>query len=302
MLNEASLPSLKALRTFVAVANNLSFSKAAKELFVTQSAVSKQISALEQQLGQPLFSRHLNGIQLSHAAETYLPKIIEALEIIQYATSSLIKIDHAEEVLTLDVTPSFASLWLIPRIEEFHRLNKKIQVRIQTGDGQIKQNNGGCDISVRCFPISQHYENAVLLRRENLVLVASPKLLNVNPIVEMQDIQKHILIPHITRPHLWEQFKRANNLAYKSRYSATGFEHFYMSLEAVKDGLGLALLPDFMIKGALKNNTLINPLNLSMETSYGYYILVPSYRLSSRKIYEFSRWLNGKLGKESTIY
>ncbi|MEJ6122185.1 LysR substrate-binding domain-containing protein [Vibrio sp. 2-Bac 85] len=298
MLNEANLPSIKALRTFVAVANNLSFSKAAKELFVTQGAVSKQISVLEQQLQQPLFSRHLNGIKLSSAGESYLPKIIEALEIIQYATTSLSTKDHAQEVLTLNVTPSFASLWLVPRIEAFHHLNNKIQVSIKTGDGLINQTNGDSDLSIRCLPISQHYENATLLRRERLVLVASAKLMMNNPITCIEDIKKQTLIPHITRPHLWEQFKKYKGLVYNSQYSATGFEHFYMSLEAAKDGLGLALLPDFMVEGSLQSGDLVNPLNLSMQTSYGYYVFIPSYRLSSRKIYEFSRWLNHCLGKD----
>jgi LysR family glycine cleavage system transcriptional activator len=299
MLNEINLPSIKALRTFVAVANNMSFSKAAKELFVTQGAVSKQILVLEQQLNQPLFERHLNGIELSSAGERYLPKIIEALEIIQYATEDLLQIKKTEEVLTLNVTPSFASLWLVPQIEMFHRLNSNIRVRIKTGDGLVKKLDGDSDIIIRCLPISKHYANATLLRQENLVLVASPDVVQKNPIINIQDIQKHTFIPHITRSHLWEQFKKHKGITYNTQYSHVGFEHFYMSLEAVKDGSGLALLPDFMIENLVNNEQLINPLNISMETSYGYYLFVPSYRLSSRKIYEFINWINIILGKEN---
>ena len=298
MLNETNLPSIKALRTFLAVANNLSFSKAAKQLFVTQSAVSKNIAVLEQQLGQPLFNRHLSGIELSAAGEQYLPKVSEALEIIQYATENLTQIDHAEEVLTVNVTPSFASLWLIPRIETFHHLNENIRIRIKTGDGMIKRTHGDSDITIRCLPISKHYENATLLRQENLMLIASTELLQHNSINKIKDIEKQTFIPHITRPHLWEQFKRQNELRYDSLYSNTGFEHFYMSLEAVKDNLGLALIPDFMLEETLAEGRLINPLNISMNTSYGYYLFVPSYRLSSRKIYQFSQWITAMLGKE----
>ena len=301
VLNETNLPSIKALRAFVAVADNMSFSKAAQELFVSQGAVSKNISALEKQLGQPLFHRRLNGIELTSAGKQYLPKIVEALEIIQYTTESLVLIDQVEEVLSLNVTPSFASLWLIPKIEHFYSLNKNIRVRIKTGDGIIKNTIGESDIAIRCLAISKHYENATLLRKEKLVLVASPKLLESKPIMKIEDIQDHASIFHITRPHLWEQFKKQKEITYNSRYSSTGFEHFYMSLEATKGGLGLALLPDFMVNKLLETGELINPLNISMETNYAYYVFVPSYRLSSRKIYEFKKWVTESLGEESAL-
>ncbi|MDN2664588.1 LysR substrate-binding domain-containing protein [Psychromonas sp. 14N.309.X.WAT.B.A12] len=297
MLNETTLPSIKALRTFVAVADNMSFSKAAQALFVSQGAVSKNISSLEKQLGQPLFNRRLNGIELTSAGEQYLPKIIEALEIIQYTTESLVLIDQVEEVLSLNVTPSFASLWLIPHIQQFYDLNKNIRVRIKTGDGIIKKTNGESDIAIRCLSVSAHYENATLLRREKLVLVASPQLLASNPINTIQDVQHFDAIFHITRPRLWEQFKKQNQLTFSSNYSCTGFEHFYMSLEAAKGGLGLALLPDFMVHKSLVSGELINPLNISMDTDYAYYAFIPSYRLSSRKIYEFKQWITANLGQ-----
>jgi len=299
MLNDTKLPSIKALRTFVAVADNMSFSKAAQTLFVSQGAVSKNISALEQQLGQPLFNRRLNGIELTSAGAQYLPKIIEALEMIQYTTESLVLIDQVEEVLSLNVTPSFASLWLIPHIQQFYNEHKNIKVRIKTGDGLIKKTNGESDIAIRCLPLTKHYEDATLLRKESLVLVASPQLLNNKPINEITDIKKHACIFHLTRPRLWEQFKKHLGLNYSSIYTDTGFEHFYMSLEAVKGGLGLALLPEFMASKLLKTGELINPLGISMGTSYGYYVFVPSYRLSSRKIYQFKNWITGNLGEKS---
>jgi len=298
MLNETHLPSIKALRTFVAVADHMSFSKAAKSLFVSQGAVSKNISALEQQLGQPLFNRRLNGIELTRAGEQYLPKIIEALEIIQYTTESLMLIDQVEEVLSLNVTPSFASLWLIPQIQDFYCLNKNIRVRIKTGDGLIKKTNGESDIAIRCLQITKHYENATLLRKEKLLLVASPQRLKHQPITTIEDVQQHNLIFHLTRPQLWEQFKKQKGLTQNNHYSSTGFEHFYMSLEAAKGGLGLALLPEFMVNKLIQQGELINPLGLSMETQYGYYMFIPSYRLSSRKIYEFKQWIIGCLGEE----
>ncbi|MDF5457183.1 LysR family transcriptional regulator, partial [Vibrio parahaemolyticus] len=100
-------PSIRALRTFVAVSNYLSFSKAADALCITQSAVSKQIASLEQLVGLPLIQRRASGIELTEEGKRYLPQVTEALELIQHATANLIQSDSKQELLTVDVTPSF---------------------------------------------------------------------------------------------------------------------------------------------------------------------------------------------------
>jgi DNA-binding transcriptional LysR family regulator len=299
MLKGSDLPSVKALRTFIAVANNMSFSKAADELSITQGAVSKQISALEQQLGQPLFQRQLNGIELTIAGKQYLPKVTQALEIIQYATASLIQTDQLEEVLTVNVTPSFASLWLITHIESFNCNHKNIRIRIKTGDGIIRRMDSDTEVMIRCLPISKHYENATMLQNENLILVASRALIEKEEISAENDLHKLMFLPQVTRPHLWPQFKKNKGLAFEFQYHSVGFEHFYMSLEAVKSGVGLALLPDFMVQDLIDRGELINPFGLSMKTNYGYYVHVPSYKMASRKIHDFTQWLKQQLGTQT---
>ncbi|MGF1699414.1 LysR substrate-binding domain-containing protein [Photobacterium makurazakiensis] len=295
MLKGSELPSIKALRTFVAVANHLSFSKAAKELFVTQGAVSKQISALEQQLGLPLFERHLNGIRLSSIGQQYLPQIVEALESVQNATASLRQLDQIEEVLTVNVTPSFASLWLIEAIDSFTQAYPNIQVSLKTGDGPVNDVSGENDIIIRCLPISKHYENATLMYKETLLLVGSSELLSKKPITSMTDLNKHVLLPQVTRPHLWEQFKATYQLDGNMAYYGVGFEHFYMSLEAVKNHRGLSLLPDFMVEHLIEQQQLVNPLRTTLVSHYGYYMITPKYKLHSRKVSVFNQWLSETL-------
>ena len=299
MLKGSELPSIKALRTFVAVANHMSFSKAADELSITQGAVSKQIAALEQLLGQPLFERHVNGIALSSTGKRYLPKVSEALEIIQHSTANILQTYEEEEVLTVNVTPSFASLWLIPNIEAFNLQHSNIRVRVKTGDGQVKGMNGDSDIFIRCLPIAKHYENATLLHKEKLLLVASTDWVRNKKIVNRDSFDKLILIPQITRPQLWEQFKKEQALTQNSCFYGVGFEHFYMSLEAVKNQRGTALLPDFMVQNLMHDQSLSNLMGLSIESGYGYYVIVPNYRLTSRKVYQFNRWIMEQLGAES---
>ncbi|NOI59087.1 LysR substrate-binding domain-containing protein [Vibrio coralliilyticus] len=292
MLKGSELPSIKALRSFIAVAHHQSFSKAAEELYVTQGAVSKQIAILEQMVGQPLLERQLNGIELTTAGKQYLPKVIEALEIIQHATASLIQSDTQQELLTIDVTPSFASLWLLPKIEEFRRLHPQLQVKIRTRENTQLKLAGESDIALRCLPLSQHYEHSQLLCQEKLLLIGeqSASCSDVNSI-----LTQHALIPHTTRPQLWELFKLEHQCAESLNYYGVGYEHFYLSLEAVKRGKGLALVPDFMASETLENDQVCNLLGLSMLSGYGYYLSVPNYRLASRKVQFFHQWLRDEL-------
>ncbi|MCC2521627.1 LysR substrate-binding domain-containing protein [Vibrio coralliilyticus] len=292
MLKGSELPSIKALRSFIAVAHHQSFSKAAEELYVTQGAVSKQIAILEQMVGQPLLERQLNGIELTTAGKQYLPKVIEALEIIQHATASLIQSDTQQELLTIDVTPSFASLWLLPKIEEFRRLHPQLQVKIRTRENTQLKLAGESDIALRCLPLSQHYEHSQLLCQEKLLLIGeqSASCSDVNSV-----LTQHALIPHTTRPQLWELFKLEHQCAESLNYYGVGYEHFYLSLEAVKRGKGLALVPDFMASETLENDQVCNLLGLSMLSGYGYYLSVPNYRLASRKVQFFHQWLRDEL-------
>lgn len=292
MLKGSELPSIKALRSFIAVAHHQSFSKAAEELYVTQGAVSKQIAILEQMVGQPLLERQLNGIELTTAGKQYLPKVIEALEIIQHATASLIQSDTQQELLTIDVTPSFASLWLLPKIEEFRRLHPQLQVKIRTRENTQLKLAGESDIALRCLPLSQHYEHSQLLCQEKLLLIGeqSASYSDVNSV-----LTQHALIPHTTRPQLWELFKLEHQCAESLNYYGVGYEHFYLSLEAVKRGKGLALVPDFMASEMLENDQVSNLLGLSMLSGYGYYLSVPNYRLASRKVQLFHQWLRDEL-------
>ncbi|WFB50730.1 LysR family transcriptional regulator [Vibrio coralliilyticus] len=292
MLKGSELPSIKALRSFIAVAHHQSFSKAAEELYVTQGAVSKQIAILEQMVGQPLLERQLNGIELTIAGKQYLPKVIEALEIIQHATASLIQSDTQQELLTIDVTPSFASLWLLPKIEEFRRLHPQLQVKIRTRENTQLKLAGESDIVLRCLPLSQHYEHSQLLCQEKLLLIGeqSASCSDVNSV-----LTQHALIPHTTRPQLWELFKLEHQCTESLNYYGVGYEHFYLSLEAVKRGKGLALVPDFMASEMLENDQVSNLLGLSMLSGYGYYLSVPNYRLASRKVQLFHQWLRDEL-------
>jgi DNA-binding transcriptional LysR family regulator len=297
MIRGSELPSIKALHTFMVVASTMNFSKAAEELALTQGAVSKQIAALERQLGQPLFVRHMNGIELTDAGRRYLPKVYEALQIIQSSTANIVQSDIEKDLLTVNVTPSLASLWLIEQIESFTRLNPNIQVKIKTGDGPVKNISSDHDIFIRCLPLSAHHDHARLLQQERLLLVAAPELMKQRPIRSKQDLERHSFIPQVTRPQLWEQFRAEQDLTEPPNYHRVGYEHFFMSLAGVRNQQGLALLPDFMVTPLQRQGLLVNPLNLHMNSLFGYYVIVPNFKRGLRKVYDFEQWVFDMLGK-----
>ena len=130
MIDSASLPPLNTLRVFEAVARHLSFTQAAKELYVTQAAVSHQIKSLEDHLGVKLFSRVKRRVLMTEEAQMLLPSVISAFSSIQDAVE-VIREQDAEQTLTVSLTPQFASNWLSFRIGTFYKIHPDINLHLQ---------------------------------------------------------------------------------------------------------------------------------------------------------------------------
>lgn len=298
----SSLPPLNALRTFEVAARRLSFSAAARELCVTQGAVSKQIQLLEQYLEQPLFDRTPGGIELTAAGRQYLPAVSHAIETIQSATAMLQQNVHASSALTLNLTPSFSNLWLIPRLDQLREAIPELNLAMVAGDGVFHFRGAEADMAIRCLPLSLSHEHSTLLIEEVLQPVIHPDLLHRQPIDEAADLLAHPLLLHTTRPQLWRQFLQ--QLPGTSRKLPTphynhGFEHFYMSLEAARRQQGIALVPDFMAADALAAGEVVNPLGLRYRSGYGFYFLVPPYRVRTPGVQRFHAWLQQQLNPQT---
>src|SRR6266850_1346347 len=168
MASRSPLPDLDLLAGFEAAARHLSFTKAGEELFLTQSAVSRQIKELEDQLGVPLFHRRHRALALTTG---------------RTATNRL-KALGARKPLSVTTTNSFAALWLIPRLAGFTRTHPGVDVRI-TADTRVQDlDRDGLDLAIRHGPPSLAGPNAVRLFGERVLPVCSPKLLKKNPLRE----------------------------------------------------------------------------------------------------------------------
>ena len=290
-------PPLNAVKTFEVAARKLSFSKAADELCVTQGAVSKQIQTLEKHLEVSLFKRTATGLELTEEGRQYLPPIAEAMHLIQGATSLLQQQRH-QRTLNISLSPSFSNLWLIPRLSELQSAHPDIHLAIASSDETVRFTEGTIDAAIRCLPLSPNYENSTLLVAEQLLPIIHPSRLAAQPIEQPEDLLHHPLLLHITRPQIWTAFLNnvlGNEHRGQAPHYSTGFEHFYMSYEAIRQGQGIGLLPHFMVERELAEGELVNPLGIRYTSGYGFYLQIPAFNAQSSRIYQFKQWLEEQL-------
>ncbi|EPJ46751.1 MAG: hypothetical protein OFPII_18420 [Osedax symbiont Rs1] len=288
------LPPMQALKSFAAAARLSSVSKAAKELCVTQGAVSKQIKLLEAFLSVPLFIRSAKGICLTTEGQLYLPTVIKVLSELNNSGESLQR-NPKQQQLLLDVIPSMSNIWLIPRIHSFEDRYPHLKVDLINGDGSPDFNLSQADICIRCLLPAAALANSIELFKERLILVGAPQLIEKTSIRQPTDILQHRLLLQNTRPLMWNNFLIDQQLSTEELNLGMGFQHFFMALKAAEEGLGLALIPDFLASQSIQQGKLVNPLALSIETDYGYYLISPSYKTQLRKTQEFISWLQQEL-------
>jgi DNA-binding transcriptional LysR family regulator len=192
-------PSLDLLRGFEAAARNLSFTRAAGELFVTQSAVSRQVKTIEDHLGAALFVRRHRALQLTEAGHDLYRATAQALRQISDATTR-IRQRGAGRTLTVTATIGFASLWLIPRLADFRSRRPDIDIRISANNKMLDLEREGIEVAIRyCMPKAAP-DGAIKLFGEVVLPVYSPKLVTrAAPLATPEDLRHHVLL-HYERP------------------------------------------------------------------------------------------------------
>src|SRR5436189_346394 len=176
MKNRNVMPSLDLLQGFEAAARHLSFTKAGEELFLTQSAVSRQIKDLEDQLGVPLFHRRHRALALTEAGQQFYAATAQVLTTMRSATSRL-RAQTGRKALSVTTTNSFAAMWLIPRLAGFTRTHPAVDVRISADTRVQDLDRDGLDVAIRHGPAVLAGAGAVKLFGERVFPVCSPKLL-----------------------------------------------------------------------------------------------------------------------------
>ena len=294
------LPPLNSLPVFVAAAKHQSFTNAATQLHVTQGAVSKQIALLEDYLGISLFERNHQSLQLTKLGKEFLKNISPALTEIEKSAQKLTK-KSDKEIIRINILPSLSNQWLVPRLSSFKALFPEYKVDIETGNDDIDFNAVETDIAIRISKKSRWKNlNAEKLFEEKLLCVCSPKLRKKFPLKQAKDLLKYNLLLHSSRPNAWIDYLKSQKVKTTALHHDISFERFFMIIKAAKDGLGFALLPEFLIKKELENGELKIALKPEFRSGYNYYLIHPKQKSHLQKITDFKIWLKASLPKKTS--
>jgi LysR family glycine cleavage system transcriptional activator len=269
-------PPLNAVRAFAAAARHLSFTRAALELHVTHSAVSRQIKSLEEFLGVALFERRIRQVALTAEGQQFFAEVQPALAQIGAAARSLQSQGPARAV-RINVRPSFAVRWLIPRLPSFVERFPDIEPQVVTSTVMPEEAIGSFDIAVRRslegWPASMEVQPFL---EDEVLVVGAPALFSGHPLPDLRALSSHVLLSARTRKDDWDAWKKQVGAPRTRPAGRLQFDHLHFVLQAAVDGLGIALAPTSLVSHDLASGRLQSPLPaLRMTLDRYYYGLAP---------------------------
>src|SRR2546423_2232893 len=302
-VHDTRLPALDLLVGFEAAARHLSFTKAGEELYLTQSAVSRQMKELEDQLGVELFHRRHRALLLTDAGKQFYASAAQVLTTMRAATDRL-RSQAGKKSLSVTTTHSFAALWLIPRLAGFTRTHPTVDVRISADTRVQDLDRDGLDIAIRHGPAALAGTNAIRLMGERVFPVCSPKLLadKSRPLGEPKDLRHHTLLqyddPDGRHPWLhwktWLEVERIADLRPSGTLSFSGYEQI---IPAALAGHGVALGRSPLVKDLLASGDLVMPFKSSADPARAYYAIVARNAAGRAEVIEFVAWLKQEAAK-----
>ena len=299
----ARLPALDLLVGFEAAARHLSFTKAGQELYLTQSAVSRQIKELEEQLGVALFERRHRALALTEAGQQFYASAAQVLTTMRAATEKLRAHTGRRRPLSVTTTHSFASLWLIPRLAGFTRDHPGVDVRI-TAETRVQDlERDGLDIALRHGPASLAGPRAVRLFGERVFPVCSPKLLRKIPLEKPADLARHVLLqyddPDGRHPWLhWKTWLEVERIADLRPAGTLAFSGYDQIIPAAVAGHGVALGRSPLVKDLLGSGQLVAPFRSSADPARAYFAIVAKSALDRPEVGRFVSWLREEAKRE----
>lgn len=286
-------------RAFLAVAEHLNFRAAAEALSLTQSAVSRQIQALEDDIGLPLFLRHTRAVELTGAGAQLLRSCAPAIERID-ASVRLARQTLGRKSVAITTWASFASMWLIPRMEAFQREHPDIDIRIDASDGQLDLDTADVDLALRYAMPGPRMQGAVRLFGEQLAVVASPWLLKSMPaptrpadlarytLIEAGDVHRTAYLEWLT----WRRWFDTQGCGQVQPKRWLYFNYAHQIVQAALAGQGLALARMPLIADALASGDLVEVMpGHRLDSPLAYWLMIGPRSGKRPEIEDFCAWL-----------
>jgi LysR family transcriptional regulator, glycine cleavage system transcriptional activator len=294
-----NLPPLGFFQGFEAAARSLSFTKAAAELFVTQSAVSRQIKTLEDHLGVALFERRPRALVLTEQGEALYHVATDALARLQTATDRIREQGQLRQI-SLTTTTGFASLWLIPRLQRFTSRHPDIDVRISATTEMINLERRLVDVAIRYCKPDVVPAGAVRLFGEEVLPVCGPSLLRgaTRPLRRLADLASQVLL-HFDFPgaeetmHVdWATWLTAHGIGDLKTAGALHFSQYEQMIQAAVSGQGVALGRKPLVNELIRSGVLVTPFSETVVVgTRAYFVLESTLGAAKPHVRDFSRWL-----------
>jgi DNA-binding transcriptional LysR family regulator len=287
------LPPLNALRVFEVAARTGSYAEAATQLGVTHGAVSRQIAALESWLGQRLFTKEGRRMVATPMASIFAAEVGLSFDRLAVAAQACGR-PGARRILRASAPTSFAMRWLIPRLKRYHADHPHVEVAVTTVSTVLEELRGGVDVSIRrgvarepLWP--QHRVVPVLDEVDTLIM--SPALFAHRPILKPADIEGHTLLASETRAGDWADWLEAAGLQHLAGLPRQILDHFFVTRQAVEDGLGIGIGPLPMLEIDIASGRLMTPLPDIRVPRTGYVAIIPRQADAGNLVAGFVDWL-----------
>ncbi|MFC5386129.1 LysR substrate-binding domain-containing protein [Aquamicrobium segne] len=292
-LQRRLIPSTASLTAFDAVSRLGSFSAAAQALDLTPGAISRQIAALEEQLGATLLLRNNKGVVLTERGQRYAKGISDIITRLRILSLEAMAQD-TPNVLRLAFPPTFGTRWLLPRIPDYVKKHPQTTLSFSTRIGQIDFEREELDAAIHVGTADWPGCNHQLLLKEMVVPVCSPDFLLQNPIKSPAALLKLPLLEMASRPQGWKFWFSHFGIAEPHR-EGMRFEQFLNVSQACRAGLGVALMPLFLIEGELASGQLVKALKPPIESESAYYFITPHEKTANAGVVSFRNWLTQEI-------
>jgi DNA-binding transcriptional LysR family regulator len=286
------IPSTTALALFESAARHQSFTQAAQEHAVTQSAVCRQIAGLEDFLNVKLFRRTKRGVLLTEAGTNYARNVRARLDDVERDTLALMAKGGAGGALELGVVPTFAAKWLVPRLGDFQRLHPDIAVHLSSRTRPFLFADTALDAAIFAGDAGWPGTESRFLMDERLVAVGSPALVKTQRTLKAADLAHLPLLQMSTRPYAWRQWFESLGLSVENDLAGARMELFSITTEAAIHGQGLALIPRFLIEEDLKQGRLVPLIEHEFVSDRRYYFIYPEQKSENPVLRLFGAWLD----------
>ncbi len=290
------LPSILSLRALEALDRLGSATAVAAELNQTQSAVSRQLKALEDQLGLSLFIRKNRRLVLTAEATAYADEVRRALGQIAQASMKL-SLNPAGGSVNLAILPTFGMRWLVPRLADFTQSHPDVTINFSTRLEPVNFSNEAFDAAIHFGTPNWPGCDSLRLKSDSVLPVCTPDMLARQPIRSPQDLLALPLLHIATRPEAWAAWFQAQN-AEVTKVTGTVHDQFSTIMQAALHGLGVALVPDYLVAADVAAGRLVSAWGGPVETPGAYHLVWPTEKTQDHALSKFRDWLAGQAESE----